>query len=229
MSCEHTHNTSTTPAASDSIVPTTPAVPTALPASPALVETTFGFNFYSATVQPSTVIKAPTEGGWISGTPGDDAIHGSAVADYLIGNVGSDYVGGGDGDDYLLAGPLMLPGAEVPMDTDEHINVLEGGAGNDVVGGCEGEDYFVFGSDSGVDTVVAFDHQLDYIMIEANANGSGIQSFADVQHRAFDTPLGAVINLGMGNEIVVAGIPAADLVESDFWFFEPMETGAPLL
>jgi Ca2+-binding RTX toxin-like protein len=71
----------------------------------------------------------------VTGSAGDDTVHGAAMADTLRGGAGNDYIDGREGADSLVggAGNDTLVGRE-------GADILVGGAGNDVLHGGDGAD-----------------------------------------------------------------------------------------
>jgi Ca2+-binding RTX toxin-like protein len=183
----------------------------------------FGIYQYLMGTSPWHPVEDTSGSHPVAGTAGDDAMQGGTNADYLVGGRGDDLLIGSAGNDTLFASadpsrPFDPVLAAAGSDTAANFNVLEGGAGNDLLVGGAGADLFVFGSGSGSDVIVGFDQALDQIVIEKNVNGGPIQSAADLQSHISDSANGAVIDLGAGNNIVVAGVHQADLRPNDFWF-----------
>ncbi len=135
-----------------------------------------------------------------------DALYGNLGADVLYGNLGADSLFGGQGDDVLFGG--------------QGSDTLNGNLGNDLLRGNADADVFRFGAGSGNDTIGDFTSGEDTIAILANANGSGLSSFAAVQ-AAMTTVNGTdtLIDLGSGNSVLVSGRLPTDLTSSDFSFF----------
>ncbi len=83
-------------------------------------------------VDTDMALQAPSKGGTVNGTTGDDLILGSAHADVLRGDKGSDQIEGNSGNDRIEGG-----------DDDDF---LYGGDGNDVLVGGKGTDRLVGGA-----------------------------------------------------------------------------------
>ena len=154
---------------------------------------------------------------WISGGKGRDEIHGGAGNDTLKGDSNYDILFGGDGDDNLsggsgndtLSGGL---GADI-ISGGSGTDILSGEAGDDTLTGNRGYDDFVFAPGSGRDTVTDFTAGQDDIDLVAFA----FAEFADVVARMSATAEGHTkIDLGSGDEILLADVRADELTSSDF-------------
>jgi hypothetical protein len=108
----------------------------------------------------------------VSGSDGDDIIHGSAVANKLSGNAGGDTLNGYGGNDTLVGGPGE--------------DRLFGGGGKDILSGGPDSDQFQFAkvTDSGVtkatrDVITDFANvdKIDLHLIDANTKLPGDQAF----------------------------------------------------
>lgn len=110
----------------------------------------------------------------------------------IFGNDKSNHLVGGGGEDFL-----------------------SGKGGNDLLDGGTGEDHFAFGANSGVDTIEGFELGVDMILLSLIP---GIDNFGDLDGRITDSDQGdfAIIDLGDGNRIRLAGIEAGDLKSTDF-------------
>ncbi|MFP3944225.1 MAG: calcium-binding protein [Alphaproteobacteria bacterium] len=129
---------------------------------------------------------------FIIGTQNDDSLEGGTSHDLILGLGGDDVIFGGEGDDFILG--------------QHGADVIDGGEGDDILAGGVGSDTYVFGPDSGADIVWGFDLAEDTIDLTA----AGISS---LDGRVSDDTFGnAVIDLGGGNQITVAGVSAADLL-----------------
>ncbi|WP_264658024.1 hypothetical protein [Azospirillum canadense] len=179
--------------------------------------TSLGFQIYQANVEQWTQLTNPGPLSF-SGTAGNDAILGSTSWDWLSGEAGSDYLGGGLGGDILYSSFWSA-------DTPGSFNVLEGGADNDAEYGDRGMDLFVFGTASGQDVIHYFDPTQDYIVIEAGANGSNLNSAADLAGCISDRPEGTFIDFGAGNSITLVDTPSSALLDANFLFVEVTATG----
>ena len=145
---------------------------------------------------------------------GIEVIYGGAGDDMLYGNLGSDVLYGGTGNDKLFGG----------QDAD----TLSGGAGNDTLNGNRGADllvggagwdHFVFTGGSGHDTIADFTYFTDYLVIQRNVNGSGIEGFADVVARATQVGSDVVIDLSGGNTITMLNYSTGNLISADVLIF----------
>lgn len=93
--------------------------------------------------------------------------------------------------------------------------------GNDTLLGGEGMDRFAFADGSGQDRIADYDPTGgDVIRLEVGPdgllNGVAIASFADIQERLTDGPDGAILDLGDGNSVTIAGIAKDQLPVDDF-------------
>jgi Ca2+-binding RTX toxin-like protein len=111
-------------------------------------------------------------------------------------------------------------------------NYLEGGGGKDEIrsfngtdtlaGGADADTFVFFnGLDDGAKTIVDFkasgaDH--DFIELHDYA-GVGIHDFASLQHHMYDDGIGAVIDLGNGNQIMLQNVFSFQLTAADFHIF----------
>ncbi len=116
---------------------------------------------------------------------------GNAFDNAITGNAWANWLSGGAGSD-----------------------TLDGGAGNDVLFGGAGADLFLFARGSGVDRIGDFTPGADHIHLA----GFGIGSLAGLLAVTTDQPGGAVIDLGSGDSITLAGIGKSALSAGDFLF-----------
>ena len=123
--------------------------------------------------------------------PGDDG------TDFLEGYGGDDTLHGGTGDDYLYG--------------HSGNDTLVGGSGADELMGGSGADRFVFDSESGTDHIRDFKYGPDIIVIKGGLEFSDL----DIRQRGDDT---VVSGPSESFSIVLEGIQAAQLTESDFDF-----------
>ena len=159
---------------------------------------------------------------YLYGGRDDDIVSGGAGDDFLRGNRGSDELDGGAGDDDLRGGgqnDLLLGGDGADALFGEGGNdVLDGGADNDSLFGGAGADVFVyaeqFGGSAGYDRIKDFEDGTDLIEIIA-IDGA---TYADIAPLISDVAAGARINFGGGDVLLVEGITAAQLDETDFVF-----------
>ncbi len=116
---------------------------------------------------------------------------GNALDNLLTGNAMANWLSGGAGHD-----------------------TLDGGAGNDVLFGGAGADRFLLVRGGGADRIGDFTPGTDQIRLA----GFGIGSLAGLLADTADQPGGAVIDLGDGDAITLAGIGRAALSAGDFLF-----------
>ncbi len=135
-----------------------------------------------------------------------DLAYGNLGEDVLYGNLGADTLFGGQDND-RLAGNL---GADT----------LYGGRGDDVIYTGSGADLVVVQASGGADTVADFDGTAgDRIRISGNANGTAIDSYAELRAAAGATADGSVqFALGGGNTLTLTGIRPDDL-QTDWFVF----------
>ena len=145
----------------------------------------------------------------------NDLAYGNLADDTLYGNFGADTLYGGQGNDVLFGGQDndLLVG-NLGNDT------IHGGLGADTIVTGSGTDLVVVQSDGGIDVVTDFDGAAgDRVQIASNVNGTGIDSFAEVQAAAGDDDSGNVqIALGSGHSLTLNGITASQL-QSDWFTF----------
>jgi|GEM_PF-5443718 len=128
----------------------------------------------------------------VYGNLGQDLIYGNLAADTLYGGQGNDSVFGGQGDDLIY-----------------------GNLGNDTLVGGLGADVFQFGASGGADQISDFTVGEDLIALPGNVNGSGINTFQDLQVTGtFD----ALIDLGGGQTITLIGVSPDQLSADSFSF-----------
>jgi Ca2+-binding RTX toxin-like protein len=134
--------------------------------------------------------------GLLFGGAGDDVLTGGNARDSLAGQSGDDLVVGGGGNDHLQGG--------------RGEDVLIGGLGDDLLSGGGGADRFQFSgtTDTGSDTIVAFEHGIDQLSFV------GLQSNEIVLTEVgFDT----LITWTNGS-LVVRGTNVEDFTDADFSF-----------
>ncbi|MCC7272015.1 MAG: hypothetical protein IT561_05055 [Alphaproteobacteria bacterium] len=151
-------------------------------------------------------VRGGQEGDYVDGGEGDDW--------HLNGNNGDDTVLGGNGNDNLFGGR-----DQDALYGEAGDDWLSGDLGDDTLDGGFGGDIFLFRSNGGVDLVADYfpDEDGDVFAIEANINGSGIFSGADVLTRIFDVQGGSFVDLGAGNGFYVAGRSANFFLAGDFF------------
>jgi Ca2+-binding RTX toxin-like protein len=151
---------------------------------------------------------------FMSGDNGNDYLDGSFGNDFLDGGNGSDVLIGGTGNDYLAGGN----GADTLVGGTGN-DILSGGAGSDILSGGAGQDIYVFHSGGGNDVIIDFQHGDDLLQIEANINGTGIQSAADVAAHAVAVGNNTLINLGNGDTVLLKGITLDEVQHDPNSFF----------
>ena len=177
---------------------------------------------------------------WLNGGAGDDGLWGDQGDNTLIGGAGDDYLLGGDGDDTLRgqAGDDSLWGGE---GNDQ----LNGGAGQDDLRGGSGDDVLIdadvgdrFTGGSGRDEfrigngrlpdgpkITIFPPAPDFIVTDFTVGEDVLTlnfgiTFDDLTF--LDTENGVMISSQRQEGLVLLeGVKAADLTESDFRFADP--------
>ena len=144
----------------------------------------------------------------LRGGGGDDVLVGLAGDDTLGGARGADVARGGGGDDLLRGG-----GGQDRLFGGAGADTLVGGAGRDLLVGGAGPDTFVFGEGAGRDRVRDFAPGQDLMDWSGNA---GVASLADLS--ITDGAQGAVVSDGAGSTVILLGLSAAALSETDFLF-----------
>ena len=136
-------------------------------------------------------------------------IIGSQYDDTITGNSANNLLSGGDGNDTLYGG--------------DGNDTFYGGKGNDSLYGSKGADTFSYGasngqggsSNDGVDTIYGFSPSEDKIAIVSGTNGITTPALA-FAHLSTNAAGAAVLDLGAGNTVTLAGISVATLSSSIF-------------
>ncbi len=179
----------------------------------------------------------------VNGNGGDDDLNGNLGNDFVTGGAGADYVRGGQGDDTVRGGADSdwHVNGSIGNDLvygDLGNDTLFGGQGNDQVFGGDGNDWisgdlgsdtltggtgadrFVFRSGGGTDRVADFAAgQGDKLELEAGLNGTGVDTFAELQARMTGGGQGTTIDLGGGNSLLLLGVQPAGISAGDVIFF----------
>ncbi|WP_374442953.1 calcium-binding protein [Stella sp.] len=153
---------------------------------------------YARGGQGDDTVRGGGDSDWhVNGSLGNDLVYGDLGDDTLFGGQGDDQVFGGDGGDWL-----------------------SGDLGNDSLSGGSGGDRFVFRSGGGADRVIDFaSAQGDKLELEAGLNGTGVDSFSELQGRMTGSAQGTLIDLGGGNSLLIQGVQPAGLSAGDVLFF----------
>ncbi|MDG1286260.1 MAG: matrixin family metalloprotease [Rickettsiales bacterium] len=158
------------------------------------------------------------------GADGDDMLFGDLGSDTLYGNSGNDILVGGrdftdpvDGNDTLYGG---LGDDQIYGNSGD--DRIVGASGNDTIYGGLGDDTFVFKAGSNVDTIWGFDGAGqsggDVLLLQANMNGTDIDSFAELMAVSFTDGTHSFLATGGGNGILLLFTTLDDLGASDFVF-----------
>ncbi len=162
----------------------------------------------------------------VSGNEGNDTICGGITfadsvdtADVLYGNAGNDIIYGNGGDDSIFGGSALSDAAETGNDIlyggagadklygNGGNDTLVGAVGNDTLYGGGGDDRFVMNSGGGIDWILPFQGAGaaggDVLKIDANINGTGITTAAQVIARATSDGTHSWVDLGGGNGVLV--------------------------
>lgn len=160
------------------------------------------------------VLGGPGNDPFITGNVGDDVVFGNLGNDTIYGGQGADTLIGDDGDGSGNGGNDLLFG-------DRGDDDLYGDFGDDTLVGGTGADRFFFFTGEGVDRIIDFQPgEGDLIGIEIDINGTGVETFADLQARISGDGLGGSrIDLGDGNAVIVERVAPAALSQEMFQFF----------
>jgi Ca2+-binding RTX toxin-like protein len=154
-----------------------------------------GFNDINGNKGDDTIAGHSNVGDWLVGGQGNDLIgahgdgnilYGNLGNDTLTGDGGHDIIRGGQGDDSIVAGS----GGEW----------ISGDRGDDTIQAGAGADTFHSFSGAGIDRVIGFDLAHDHVQLDAGTSYTLAQVGAD-----------AVIDLGGGDEMILAGVQLSSL------------------
>lgn len=139
---------------------------------------------------------------WVVGGQGADTLYGDAGNDIVYGNIGADACYGGAGDDIVRGG----------QDDD----LVYGEDGNDWLSGDRASDTITGGG--GADIFYGFSGTaLDYVTDFSIVQGDRIQLAPGSTYALRQDGANAVIDLGQGDQIVLADIQASSLTGN--WLF----------
>jgi Ca2+-binding RTX toxin-like protein len=142
----------------------------------------------------------------LEGKGGADTLFGAGGADTLEGGNGNDELNGGAGYDSLFGGA----GADV-LRGGAGADTLNGGAGADLLRGGAGQDVFVFDRNGGQDQVLDFMDGVDLLSIDVRR-----LTEAWIGSHVHDVDGGALIDLGGGASVLLAGVSASSIGLEDF-------------
>jgi serralysin len=138
---------------------------------------------------------------WVVGGQGNDRLYGETGNDIVYGNMGDDTLEGGEGADTIRGG--------------QHDDILFGGAGNDWLAGDRGSDTLTGGE--GADTFYVFTGAaIDRVLDFNAASGDRVQLDRGVAYTVRQDGADTIIDLGNGDQLVLAGVSAAG---SQDWIF----------
>ncbi|VDS07801.1 Hemolysin, chromosomal [Paracoccus haematequi] len=149
----------------------------------------------------------------LRGDAGQDRIWGGAGADLLIGGDGLDTLSGDGGNDWLAG-----DGQNDRLLGGDGNDTLHGGAGNDLLNGGAGADTFLFARGGGTDTIQAYEHGIDRLLIPRTLLDADPAAF--MRDHMTRSSAGVVIDLGGGDRIIVAGttLTAAQVADDIFGY-----------
>jgi Ca2+-binding RTX toxin-like protein len=208
-----------------------------------LADTLLSHRSFSFDSNEYTVTQGPDRGDGLTGTDtpdtvfglgGDDSVSTLGGDDHIQGDDGNDMLDGGDGRDSVVGGDRgdrLLGGTQsdelMGGDGNDYLGegaahgMLEGDRDDDILFGGPGADAFMVSSASGNDEVRDF-------QAAGDAPGAFDHiAFMDIQADeviAQDTGRGALVSWDMDGDsgadgsILLAGVPVADLRQSDFMF-----------
>jgi len=147
----------------------------------------------------------------ITGTPGDDTIHGTDQADNIDGGAGNDTIYGHEGDDWLKGSKFDPSGNDI-LDGGEGADLMEGGPGDDTYYVDNANDQIVDGAGfnrvlTSISYVLAFDQNID-LFETTDANGTDA---IDLTGNNF----GQTIIGNAGDNIITGGFSADTLIGGD--------------
>jgi serralysin len=155
----------------------------------------------------SDVIRVGRDNDFVDGNGGNDVIFGGRGNDVLLGGTGNDVIFGQHDNDTIKGddGRDVIHGGQGD-------DVISGGAGRDFLSGNAGMDTFVFTKGSQTDTIIDFRNGVDKIDLSAFA----LAGFEALEHAIHSFRGLTVIDLGNGDKIELAGVPAHQLDATDF-------------
>ncbi|ALL14139.1 M10 family metallopeptidase C-terminal domain-containing protein [Caulobacter henricii] len=133
---------------------------------------------------------------WVVGGQNNDQLFGDAGDDIVYGNLGNDVCYGGAGNDIVRGGQ----GDDV-LSGDDGNDWLAGDRGADNITGGAGADIFYSFTGAGSDLITDF----------SRAQGDRIQLDAGQAYTVYQSGLNTVIDLGGGDQIILAGFSVTSL------------------
>jgi len=170
-------------------------------------------NFEIAALNGTTTVRLAGDGATQLSAAGERFITTDAGQNRVFGDTGDDVITTADGADVASGGG----GADVVL-TGAGADILIGGAGSDRLTGGEGADIFTFDINDFDPNQVTADFITDFEIGQDQIELTGF-TFNDLDSLSFTTiATGDAIDLGNGGFIVLEGIAAADLSQSDVSF-----------
>jgi Ca2+-binding RTX toxin-like protein len=202
-------------------------------------------TLYGGDDTATDVLRGGAGDDWLDGGPGYDAMYGGLGNDVFVVSQSNDAVVelAGEGWDRVIArgtGSYSLPAnveeltldgmtTGIGNDGSNRItgsfraeilfgragnDTLEGAGGNDILYGEAGRDTFLFRPGSGLDAVADFTPGQDRVMLQ----GFGPAGFEALMAATRDAAGGAILDLGPGDSVQLAGVAKAALAAQDFVF-----------
>jgi len=142
------------------------------------------------------------DGDWVVGGKDQDLLYGDDGGDVVLGNIGYDTCFGGDGADVIRGGQ----GDDLVFGEGGD-DWLSGDRGNDTVSGGAGADTFHTFEGAGLDRVTDFNA----------AEGDRVYLLSGTQYSVLQVGGDTVVDLGNGDQLILAGVTAASLPQG--WIF----------
>ena len=194
--------------------------------------------------EENNFINGTTGDDTIRGMEGDDQIFGQIGSDIIYGGEGDDYI---QGDASGIKNEYMNTVSIVEKDTNNGTDIIYGGSGNDTIfgnkesdelygddgddvinggegdnllsGGIGGDKFIITNNPGCVDTIIDFDinnskEYLDFTPFQSE----DIQDFNEIPMSQMGADV--LIELGLGQQIILKNINISDLTENHFKGFE---------
>ncbi len=150
----------------------------------------------------------------INGNAGNDTVYGGAGTDWVVGGKNNDQVFGDGGDDIVygnIGNDVVYGGAGADIVRGgQDDDVLSGDDGNDWLAGDRGADNITGGA--GADIFYSFSSAGSDLITDFNrAQGDRIQLDVGQAHSIYQSGANAIIDLGGGDQIILAGVSTSAL------------------